>query len=58
MTPRKQVAVTITVGFAVIVIVLLVVLRQTPSAPISSNRVTVERELGPFSERATVCKKN
>jgi hypothetical protein len=58
MTPRKQVAVTITVGFAVIVIVLLVVLLQTPSTPISSNAVTVERELGLFSGRATVCQKD
>jgi len=58
MTARNQVAITIGVGFALIVAVLVVVLLQAPDERISTNSVVVQREIGLFSPHDAVCQSN
>jgi hypothetical protein len=55
MSRRRQVALTMGVGFALMAAVLVWLLLQTPKAVISSNYVTVTQELGLLREHTTVC---
>jgi hypothetical protein len=58
MTARAHVAVTISVGFALIGAVLLGVLLQSPNTVIASNHLTVRGEVGPFEPHTKVCQAN
>ena len=55
MTTRNQVAITMGVGFGLIVAVLIGVLLQAPAKPIATNSVVVRRELGLLSPHTRVC---
>ena len=58
MTGRARVAVTISVGLALIGAVLLGVLLQAPDTVIASNHLTVRGEVGPFEPHTKVCQAN
>ena len=58
MPRRHQVAITLALGFVVIAAVLVAILVQEPREVISTNNITVEREIGLLGPHTTVCQAN